>query len=415
MGPCRTPKILTTTYGWIPEEFQPGPHDEYAVYGPAGQLIGNSQNVDAVALGAREGLRTVHVGDHSYRVLQRHALRIIDRAETGGEGRRRPVTIVYAVSTDRLWHQVFEATRFYLFLCIATAALTAVMLVLLARRLLVPLHELASSAEAIKPESLAFEAPPSALETQELRPLANALQEMISRVRSAFEAEKRFFNDGAHELKTAAAVVRSSVQVIDLKPRSVDEYRAGLERVLQDSERLEELIAQMLSLAHYEGSAASAERQVDLGEQARLATEALSTFAESRGVRIALTREANPKVRLTADAAQTLIRNLLMNATQHSFAGGEVSLRVSASGRREDAILLVQDTGTGIAPESLPHVFERFYREDTSRSRETGGAGLGLSICKSIVDAAGGSIHIESAPGRGTQIAVQLKKVEGVA
>jgi signal transduction histidine kinase len=394
-----------------PEEFSPGRDDLYAVYDPAGKLIGGSQSRrETVALQPQDGMRNVSAEGHSYRVLQRHALRIIDRDETGGAGLRRPITVVYAVRTDRLWHQVFEATQFYLLLCVGTVGATALLLVFFARRLLLPLRELAAAAGSIEPAALEFEAPTSAMETKELRPLAEALQLMVARVRSAFQAEKRFFHDAAHELKTAAAVVRSSVQVLGVKPRSAEEYSAGLDRVLQDNERLEDLIARMLTLARYEGNAQNGTAQSDLGEQAGCVAEALASYAESRDVRIEVSRYGNALVNLSAEAAQTLVSNLVMNAIQHSTPGGTVQVSVSANGN-SNAALTVIDSGSGIAPKNLQHVFDRFFREDKSRSRETGGAGLGLSICKGIVESAGGEIGIESAPGRGTTVMVDLKKV----
>jgi signal transduction histidine kinase len=315
--------------------------------------------------------------------------------------------------TDRLWHQVFEATRFYLLLCLATVVITALLLVFLAQRLLLPLRELASAAGSIKPTSLSFEAPVSAVETTELRPLAEALQRMVSRVRQAFEAEKRFFHDAAHELKTAAAVVRSSIQVLDMKPRTVEEYHAGLDRLLQDNERLEVLISRMLELDRYESKTPDAKVQTSLVDQAEFVVEALRTYAESRNVRVAVKCQTDPKVNLAVEAAQTLISNLLMNAIQHSASGAEVRVSIADKDAGE-AALVVEDTGSGIAPENQQRVFERFYREDKSRSRETGGAGLGLSICKSIVEGAGGTIGIESELSRGTQITVCLKVVERV-
>jgi signal transduction histidine kinase len=97
------------------------------------------------------------------------------------------------------------------------------------------------------------------------------------------------------------------------------------------------------------------------------------------------------------EKAEVLISNLIVNAIQHSTAGAEV--RVTVEQRAGEALLQVRDTGAGIAEEALPHIFERFYREDSSRSRDTGGAGLGLAICKSIVRSAGGTISMESTPG----------------
>ena len=111
-------------------------------------------------------------------------------------------------------------------------------------------------------------------------------------------------------------------------------------------------------------------------------------------------------VRSSADDIDVLVSNLIINATQHSRDGGLIAVKVQPMGGF--ALLTVQDHGYGISPEALPHVFERFYREDASRSRETGGAGLGLSICKAIVEAASGTIEIESTVGLGTIVYVKL-------
>jgi signal transduction histidine kinase len=115
---------------------------------------------------------------------------------------------------------------------------------------------------------------------------------------------------------------------------------------------------------------------------------------------------------LAEEAVETLVSNLVMNAVQHSAAGGAVKVSVRVDDARR-AVLQVADEGAGIAAENLPHIFERFYREDRSRSRETGGAGLGLAICKSIVEGAGGTIGVESGVGRGTKVTVSFALAEG--
>jgi len=125
--------------------------------------------------------------------------------------------------------------------------------------------------------------------------------------------------------------------------------------------------------------------------------ENLTSFAEARSVTLKLAEEAGILVPLSAEKAEILMSNLIVNAIQHSIEGAEVCVDMQIIGER--AVVRVRDTGTGIATEALPHIFERFYREDSSRSRNTGGAGLGLAICKSIVQSVGGSISVESDPG----------------
>ena len=209
----------------------------------------------------------------------------------------------------------------------------------------------------------------------------------------------------AHELKTAIAVVRSSVQLLMLKRRTGEEYSAGLDRILEDTERLERLVAQMLQLARLEeGSAAEVER-IELGGVLRSTAMQLQPIAMSRGVTVAVQNAAGLMIRMPLESAEVLVSNLLLNAIEHSKADSTVSLSAvpDAKGRIR---LEIADSGEGVGAEALPHIFERFFREDTSRSRITGGTGLGLAICKSITDAAGAIIAVESKRGTGTRVTV---------
>ena len=396
-----------------PAELNVPPHDVYAVYNQGGRLLGTSSHApDKLITRSDDGFRTVHSGRHSYRVLQREALRVIDRAENGGVGLRRPVTILYAAPMDFIWHEIFEAASFYVTLSIALLCVTAVILILLVQKMLRPIEELAAEAAAVTATSLTFRVPASALRLRELKPLAEALSAAMARVRHAFEMEQRFVGDAAHELKTAVAVVRSTVQVLSMRVRSADEYRRGLDAILADSERVEELVSRMLTLARFEERHEVVASEVNLSEAVQHALRNLSSFAEAQGVTLNASLASEIRVRLVPEAVQVLVSNLVVNAVQHSPQGAEVTVAVTRldtpAGR---AILEVRDFGTGISAESLPHVFQRFFREDRSRSRQTGGAGLGLAICKSIVEAANGAIEMESLPGRGTTVTVSFSLV----
>jgi signal transduction histidine kinase len=394
-----------------PEEFTPGRYDEFAVYNPDGRLVGaSSGDRSALNIGNRNGFRNVQGNHHQFRVLERDALRIIDRDENSGTALRRPVKVIYATPTDHVWHEVMEATSFYLSLSFASVVVTAVILIFLARRLLHPLNELVSAAGSIDPSALHFNPPGSALQTTELAPLTRVLTQVIDRLRQAHEAELRFMSDAAHELKTAVAVVKSSIQVLGVRIRSAEEYRGGLDRVLDDNQRVEELVSRMLILARVQEGTAKPADNVEVGEEIRSALDDISTYADSKGVILEHAIDAHLQVQMTPGEVKTVISNLVMNAIQHSTEGSRVRVAARAIGAR--ILVMVQDFGTGISADSLPHVFDRFFREDASRSRETGGAGLGLSICKAIVAKAGGGIEIESQKGRGTIVKVRLPRSE---
>ena len=236
-----------------PTELRIPGDDVYAVYNQGSRLIGSShQAPPGLVLRRGDGFRELYVGHTPYRIFEREAMRIIDRPENSGVGLKRPVTIVYASPEGHVWHEIFEAARFYLLAIALATGITVLLVMFLLRRSLRPLDELVIAAERFSPPALMFQAPASVLNMRELRPLAEVLTQSVSRVREAFDKEQQFFNDAAHELKTALAVVRSSVQLLMLRRRTSTEYEAGLDRILQDSGRVEALVAQMLQLASVE-------------------------------------------------------------------------------------------------------------------------------------------------------------------
>jgi signal transduction histidine kinase len=251
----------------------------------------------------------------------------------------------------------------------------------------------------------------SAVRTKELAPLAEILTLVVARLRETYEAERRFMSDAAHELKTAVAVVRSSIQLLAMKNRSAEDYRNGLDRLLIDNRRVEDLASRMLVLGRIGEKTAEPTHDVDVGEEIQSALEGIASFAEWKGVSIESALDPDLRVRIASGELKILVSNLVMNALQHSAHGLQVrvSAQLSQPGR---VFIKVQDFGTGISAKSLPHVFDRFFREDPSRSRETGGAGLGLSICKAIADNAGGNVKIESEKGRGTTVTVSFGAVD---
>lgn len=388
-----------------PTELALPDEDVFAVYNQGGKILGSSINApEPLIVRTTDGFREVSFNGVHYRVLQREALRVIDRAEYGADGLKRPVTILYASPETHIWHEIFEAVSFSLLAIFLAAAFTVGCVVLLLRRALRPLSDLAATAARLSPPLLEFEPPPSVLQIQELRPLAEVLKSAAVRLREAFEKEHRFVGDAAHELKTAITVVRSSIQLLMLKRRTQDEYAAGLERVLEDNIRVETLTAQMLQLARMEEYSRETDIPLDIGEAAKQVVRQLEPVATERNLQLLSDCLPDLMVRISQESAEILISNLLMNAIQHSRPG--MSVVVCVRKQRGTIALEVADSGTGISQDALPYIFDRFYREDRSRSRDTGGTGLGLAICKSIIDAAGGTINVASVPEVGTTATV---------
>jgi signal transduction histidine kinase len=244
----------------------------------------------------------------------------------------------------------------------------------------------------------------------ELRPLAETLSAAIRGLKLSVDQQNRFLGDAAHELKTAVSIVHSSIQLLLMRSRNAGEYSSSLEAVLTDNVRVDELVNRMLDAARFtEGKSekvANSNPSTNLVEVSQHVLQRLQPILEAQNLRVEMQGELQTSVRSSVDELDVLVSNLIVNAAQHSRDGGLVGLRVEALDGF--VFLTVQDHGHGISPEALPHVFERFYREDASRSRETGGAGLGLSICKAIVEAASGTIEIKSTVGLGTTVRVKL-------
>ncbi len=351
--------------------------------------------------------KSFQLSGHSFRGLVLHGVRQID-ADDKSPGIARPVMIVYAVTLHPVHEAVMRAARFLLMAGILLLMMTGAALTFLLRRGLAPLEQLSKAAAEMTPRDPRFRAPPGALATRELAVLARALESATERLEGAFRRQQVFVHDAAHELKTAVTIVKSSLQLLGSRPRTTREYSRGLETCLADCARMEELVQRMLQLARFEQEPAEHAR-CDLAEVARDVAVQMETLAQIRGVTIGVEAQRSAPVPLSEDACASLVANLLLNAAQHTPEGGQVIAEIEAGSQ---TVLEVRDTGSGISPEDLPHLFERFWRGDRSRARTTGGAGLGLSICKAIVDACGGTIRVRSRLGEGTCVTVKLPAAE---
>jgi signal transduction histidine kinase len=393
--------------------------DLWEVLDARGRLLGISPNwqgvqPESVPTGRGAFLEMV-INGHRYHLLRRQGTRLVDPGEQGG-GKPRTVTVIYGSRINRVWEAIWASVEFYALGSGLLLLVTGPLIAWLLHRGLLPLRQLAALAAQVSANSWQFDPPASARGTPELAPLTLALESVLQRLERSFIQQRTFVSDSAHELKTAVAVVKSSLQLLNLKRRTAEEYQTGLERCLTDCLRIEDLVAKMLTLAREESAAPSspAAAAADLGDCLRQTAAELETVAAVNQISLLLAQDgavagAEPVfAALPAEDCSLLFSNLTLNALQHSFSGGTVEIRVSLKQGAKTALIEIEDHGEGIGPEALPHVFERFYRGDPSRNRNTGGSGLGLAICKAIVERCGGSIAITSQPGLGTTVTVHL-------
>jgi heavy metal sensor kinase len=236
--------------------------------------------------------------------------------------------------------------------------------------------------------------------------LANAFNQMLERVDQATGNQQRLLADASHELRTPLTILRGEIEVALRRDRSAAEYRDVLISNREEIERLSRLAENLLTLARAEsGQALGPTEPMDLGIVAREVSQRFKPLAAQRGVTLEL--EA-PEVKIHGDpqAVERVVFNLVENAIRHSPRDETITITVSADDC--EARLEVKDAGSGIPPEHLPRLFERFYRVDAARTRSSGGAGLGLAIVKSLVEAHGGRVAVTSKIGEGSAFTVYL-------
>jgi heavy metal sensor kinase len=278
--------------------------------------------------------------------------------------------------------------------------------VFLAGRALSPVDKVTRLARRISAEDLGQRLS-LRLPDDEVGRLARTFDEMIARLDDAFRRQRQFTADASHELRTPLTAIKGQVEVALTWPRDPAAYREVLQAVNEDVDRLIRLVGSLLTLARADaGQIPIAQEAVDVSGLVEAAVEQVRAAAGQRNIQLVV--EAGPSVTLPADEdlLLQLLLNLLDNAIKYTPSGGEVTAGWSTDGSQVS--LWVHDTGVGIASEHLPHIFDRFYRVDKARSRAEGGVGLGLSICRWIAEAHGGSISVESLPGKGSTFTVRL-------
>lgn len=389
------------------------PEDVFEVWDGRGHLLGRSPNWNGSAgmlVPQHNGIFRLNLHEHDYHLLFMRGTRIVDPGEPGG-GHLRFVTILYGAPTEHVWRAIFGAVEFYAAGMLLLILITGPLIAWVLHHGLEPLRQLATMAGHVSADQWEFTPPESARQTAELAPLTSALENVLQRLERSFNQQRTFVSDAAHELKTAVAVVKSSLQLVGMRQRTREEYQAGNERALADAERIEELVARMLTLARIENAAPSTgPASFDLNDCIRKSIADLETFAAVREVEVvAADLPAAPcTIPLSSDDCMLVVTNLLMNAIQHSPPRSQVESHATILGSWVE--FTVEDKGEGIDPAALPHVFERFYRGDPSRARNTGGSGLGLAICKAAVEKSGGTIALSSVPGKGTVATVRFPR-----
>ncbi len=305
---------------------------------------------------------------------------------------------------DQVVSQLLHGLTFLAFTALAAAALVSVGVGwLFAGRMLRPLQEIASAARhasvSTLHERIAMQGP-----NDELRELADTFDAMLGRLEAAFEAQQQFVSNASHELRTPLAIMRTEVEVTLADPQSSsDELRAMAGTVRTAIARSEDVIDKLLVLA--ESERLVEDEVVDLRAVLTDAVTRYASAAHARGLSFALTLEAAP-VRGDRALLERLADNLVENAVKYATAASVVEAEIAVAPRT--VTLRVANAGEIIAADELPHLFERFYRRGTARSRRDGGAGLGMAIVAAVAQVHGGTAAAEGRPDGGLTVTVSL-------
>ncbi len=395
----------------VPPSLEKDRPDLYEVRGSDGHLIARSPEWPA-DLKPKPRKNRPHAdfdlaGVH-YRAVILEKLPVLDREPDIPPG--DVLNVIYAAPTDEMTRAIAFAGLGIAIGTVVLLAMTVMLSVWALRRSLRPLAELAGSASTISTSNWELNPSDAARETMELAPLTQAMTTMLAGLHRAFDQQREFLANAAHELKTPVAILKSTLQSLLQRPRQAEEYRAGLEQALEDMARLEKLLHSMLRLARAEQWAAGSVRRdlevVEVAATCQSAIDRLAPIARERNVSIELNKDGAMPIHADAEDLELIWVNLIENAIRFSPTGGRIQLRLHAKGG--NGVVEVADSGPGMSHDELAHIFERFHRGDSSRARETGGYGLGLAISKALAEAYGGTIMADSNPGQGMRMSVSL-------
>ena len=318
-------------------------------------------------------------------------------------------TVFYAMAADGTQAEISRDTQMAALVGAIAVLLSAFLTWGAVGRGMQPLTDFVRCADRIEVDRAEFSEPANIARSAELVPLARALSSLAARVRQAFQRERQFLSDAAHELKTAVAIQKSTLQLLEQERPSQDGYRRGVSQAIEDTNRIERLVHDMLllsSLEHAGEMTRDTPSLVRLRDTIVNAIEQLTPVAQIHFVSCIFVDGCDAQIRGNESDLTLLWTNLIENSIQHSGPGAEVQIEMEVM--KSTHRVRITDKGRGISSVDLPHVLERFYRSDVSRSRSTGGFGLGLSIAKAIVENLDGTIQLSSIQGAGTTVEVTL-------
>jgi len=280
---------------------------------------------------------------------------------------------------------------------------------LLTRRALQPIDRVVTRARRIGEANLADRLPHPGTQ-DEIGRLVETLNDMLGRLERSFEVQRRFTADASHELRSPLSRLRAELEVTLRRPREVGDYEETLRSCLDEVERVQGLIEELLALARIDARQEPETPQpVPVGDIVAAAVAAVRPKALRRSIDVTIERPPDLLVTTAPIAAQVALANILDNAVKFSPPGGQVKIVVTAG--RQEAVIAVSDCGPGVSPDEAAQLFQRFYRGKASRSAGASGVGLGLAISRALVEGQGGRISVDPGTDAGATFSVRLPRI----
>lgn len=376
------------------------------VWSPKGSLLYRSSSLENLGLGgpphSGEGLKDESPA--TLRLANGTRVRVASSSYTIED---QPVVLRVAYNEGRLWRELAEFGEVLLLGFPIAVLLAGFGGYGLARKALAPIDAMATQAQHISAERLSERLPIQSPE-DELGKLGITFNELLTRLQAAFDQLRRFTADASHELRTPLTAIRSVGEVALQEQKSPAEYRDVIGSMLEEVDRLTRLVESLLALSRADAGQIKLQRaEISLLGLTREAGSMVEVLAEEKGQQLGI--EGDDSISVSADRLilRQAIVNLLDNAIKYSPPKSHISVRVGR-GTDNQPTVEITDQGPGIAPQHQPHVFDRFYRVDEARTREWGGAGLGLSIARWAVEAHGGQLTLKSKERQGSTFRISL-------
>jgi len=376
------------------------------VWSPEGSLLYRSSSLSNLALGGppnrSEGLK--EQAPTTLRLANGARARVASSSYTIED---QPVVLRVAYNEGRLWRELGEFGEVLLLGFPIAVLLAGFGGYGLARKALAPIDAMATQSQKISAERLSDRLPIQN-PADELGRLGIAFNDLLKRLQGAFDQLRRFTADASHELRTPLTAIRSVGEVALQEQKNPAEYRDVIGSMLEEVDRLTRLVESLLALSRADAGQIQLQRtDISLLAIAREASAMVEVLAEEKGQQLGVDGDASIIVSADRLILRQAIVNLLDNAIKYSPKASRISVRI-ARGTDNQATVDIADQGPGIPSEHQPYVFDRFYRVDKARTREWGGAGLGLSIARWAVQAHEGELTLRSEQGQGATFRIWL-------